>query len=135
MIEKIIEWSVNNRFLVLLATVAIVLGGIVAVSTTPLDAIPDLSDVQGIEINQEIIGVEKDLMKQAVSEEFDFTQFEDKRCEEVDKLIERVALGEDLPEIEKKAETKEKKADADKERLERLKTMLKDKSVESKAEA
>lgn len=48
MIERIIEWSVNNRFLVILATIAIILGGIVAVSTTPLDAIPDLSDVQVI---------------------------------------------------------------------------------------
>lgn len=48
MIEKIIEWSVNNRFLVILATIAIVLGGFIAVSTTPLDAIPDLSDVQVI---------------------------------------------------------------------------------------
>ena len=48
MIEKIIEWSVNNRFLIILATIAIVLGGFIAVSTTPLDAIPDLSDVQVI---------------------------------------------------------------------------------------
>ena len=48
MIERIIEWSVNNRFLVILATIAIILGGFVAVSTTPLDVIPDLSDVQVI---------------------------------------------------------------------------------------
>ncbi|MCJ7802125.1 MAG: efflux RND transporter permease subunit, partial [Candidatus Marinimicrobia bacterium] len=48
MIERIIEWSVNNRFLVILATIAITIGGIVAVATTPVDAIPDLSDVQVI---------------------------------------------------------------------------------------
>ena len=48
MIEKIIEWSVNNRFIVILATIAVILGGVVAISTTPLDAIPDLSDVQVI---------------------------------------------------------------------------------------
>jgi len=48
MIEKIIEWSVNNRFIVILATIAIIIGGFVAIATTPLDAIPDLSDVQVI---------------------------------------------------------------------------------------
>ncbi len=48
MIEKIIEWSINNRFIVVLATVFVILGGFVAMSTTPLDAIPDLSDVQVI---------------------------------------------------------------------------------------
>lgn len=48
MIEKIIEWSINNRFLVILATVFVILGGFVALTTTPLDAIPDLSDVQVI---------------------------------------------------------------------------------------
>ncbi|MFQ6604035.1 MAG: efflux RND transporter permease subunit [Fidelibacterota bacterium] len=48
MIEKIIEWSINNRFLVILAMVFIILGGFLAMSTTSLDAIPDLSDVQVI---------------------------------------------------------------------------------------
>ncbi|HDY76098.1 MAG TPA: efflux RND transporter permease subunit, partial [Candidatus Marinimicrobia bacterium] len=48
MIEKIIEWSINNRFLVILATIFIILGGSIALVTTPLDAIPDLSDVQVI---------------------------------------------------------------------------------------
>ena len=48
MIEKIIEWSVNNKFMVLLATVFVISGGLVAMSNTPLDAIPDLSDVQVI---------------------------------------------------------------------------------------
>ncbi|MDY7031332.1 MAG: efflux RND transporter permease subunit [Thermodesulfobacteriota bacterium] len=48
MIEKIIEWSVKNKFMVILATVFIVLGGTIAMLNTPLDAIPDLSDVQVI---------------------------------------------------------------------------------------
>lgn len=48
MINRVIEWSVHNRFLVLLASVAIVGAGLWALRTTPLDAIPDLSDVQVI---------------------------------------------------------------------------------------
>ena len=48
MINWIIAWSLRNRFLVLLATAAIVVAGLWAMSTTPLDAIPDLSDVQVI---------------------------------------------------------------------------------------
>ena len=48
MIEKIIEWSINNRFMVILATIFAVVGGFWAMATTPLDAIPDLSDVQVI---------------------------------------------------------------------------------------
>lgn len=48
MIEKIIDWSLNNRFLVLLLTVVLIIGGIFSVKNTPLDAIPDLSDVQVI---------------------------------------------------------------------------------------
>ena len=48
MIEKIIQWSINNRFLVILATIFIILGGFYSMLKTPLDAIPDLSDVQVI---------------------------------------------------------------------------------------
>lgn len=48
MIEKIIEWSINNKFIVLLATLFLILGGIMALVETPVDAIPDLSDVQVI---------------------------------------------------------------------------------------
>ncbi|WP_223788516.1 efflux RND transporter permease subunit [Marinicella meishanensis] len=48
MIEAIIKWSIKQRFLVLLATSFIVIGGVVAVKNTPVDAIPDLSDVQVI---------------------------------------------------------------------------------------
>ncbi len=48
MIDRVIAWSLENRFLVLLATAAVIGGGIWAMMTTPLDAIPDLSDVQVI---------------------------------------------------------------------------------------
>jgi Cu(I)/Ag(I) efflux system membrane protein CusA/SilA len=48
MLARVIEWSVRNVFLVLLATFFIVAAGIYAVVRTPLDAIPDLSDVQVI---------------------------------------------------------------------------------------
>jgi Cu(I)/Ag(I) efflux system membrane protein CusA/SilA len=48
MLSKIIEWSGRNRFLVLLATLFIVVWGVFAVLRTPIDALPDLSDVQVI---------------------------------------------------------------------------------------
>ncbi|MEX8505980.1 efflux RND transporter permease subunit [Leptothrix ochracea] len=48
MLAHIIDWSGRNRFLVLLATLFVILGGGVAVVQTPLDALPDLSDVQVI---------------------------------------------------------------------------------------
>ena len=48
MIRRVIEWSVNNRFLVLLATLFATAWGVWAVMSTPIDALPDLSDVQVI---------------------------------------------------------------------------------------
>src|SRR5262245_47081524 len=48
MIEKVIEYSIHNRFLVLLLAVALALGGVYAVLNTPVDAIPDLSENQVI---------------------------------------------------------------------------------------
>ncbi|MFO7553872.1 MAG: efflux RND transporter permease subunit [Desulfobacterales bacterium] len=48
MIKKIIEYSVHNRFLIILGTLFVIAAGIYAVLNTPLDAIPDLSDVQVI---------------------------------------------------------------------------------------
>ena len=48
MIAAIIRWSARNVFLVGLATLFVTLAGIYAVSRVPLDAIPDLSDVQVI---------------------------------------------------------------------------------------
>jgi copper/silver efflux system protein len=48
MIAKLIRWSISNRFLVMLATLMIAAWGVWAMLRTPLDAIPDLSDVQVI---------------------------------------------------------------------------------------
>ncbi len=48
MIAALIRWSILNRFLVLMATLLMTAVGIWAVRTTPIDALPDLSDVQVI---------------------------------------------------------------------------------------
>ncbi|MCF2948819.1 efflux RND transporter permease subunit [Paraglaciecola aquimarina] len=48
MIESIIRWSVGNRFFVLLTTLILAFGGMFALKNTPVDALPDLSDVQVI---------------------------------------------------------------------------------------
>ena len=48
MIARLIRWSIANRFLVLLATVGLTAWGIWSVQRTPVDALPDLSDVQVI---------------------------------------------------------------------------------------
>ena len=48
MITAIIRWSVHNRLFVLLATAVLVMVGIYSVKNTPVDALPDLSDVQVI---------------------------------------------------------------------------------------
>jgi Cu(I)/Ag(I) efflux system membrane protein CusA/SilA len=48
MLNRIIEWSARNVLIVLLATFFVVAVGVYSVSTTPVDAIPDLSDVQVI---------------------------------------------------------------------------------------
>jgi Cu(I)/Ag(I) efflux system membrane protein CusA/SilA len=48
MISAIIRWSVYNRFLVVLSTFIIIGAGIYTLKNTPIDAIPDLSDVQVI---------------------------------------------------------------------------------------
>src|ERR1700742_1717585 len=48
MIERIIELSIRNRFLVLIAAAALTVAGIYATLNTPVDAIPDLSENQVI---------------------------------------------------------------------------------------
>ena len=48
MIKAIIDGSIRNKFLVIIATVLLILAGLWALKNTPLDAIPDLSDVQVI---------------------------------------------------------------------------------------
>ena len=48
MIEKIIELSIRNRFVVLILAAALTVAGVYAVLNTPVDAIPDLSENQVI---------------------------------------------------------------------------------------
>ncbi len=48
MIPAIIRWSLNNRFVVLVFTLFLVFAGLFSVKNTPVDALPDLSDVQVI---------------------------------------------------------------------------------------
>ena len=48
MLEHIIDWSIKNKFIVLLVTVFVTIGGVYTLTKTPVDAIPDLSDVQVI---------------------------------------------------------------------------------------
>ena len=48
MIERIIRWSLGNRLLVLLLSAVVAAWGVYAMRATPVDAIPDLSDVQVI---------------------------------------------------------------------------------------
>ena len=48
MLQRIIDFSLKNKFIVMLATVVLVFGGVYAVRNIPLDAIPDLSDTQVI---------------------------------------------------------------------------------------
>jgi len=48
MIASIIHWSIRNRFFILLSTFVLLGAGIYSVKQTPIDAIPDLSDVQVI---------------------------------------------------------------------------------------
>ena len=52
MLQRIIEYSVRNRFLVILVTLLLIAGGTVALVEIPLDAIPDLSDVQVIVLTE-----------------------------------------------------------------------------------
>ena len=48
MIARLIHWSISNRFSVLIATVLLAAWGVVSLVSTPLDALPDLSDTQVI---------------------------------------------------------------------------------------
>ena len=48
MIGRLIVWSANNRLFVVLGALALVLGGLLALRSTPIDALPDLSDTQVI---------------------------------------------------------------------------------------
>jgi cobalt-zinc-cadmium resistance protein CzcA len=46
MIERILEWSLKNRFLVIIASLILVVGGLTAMAKLPIDAVPDVTNVQ-----------------------------------------------------------------------------------------
>ena len=48
MLKGVIDFSLKNKFIVLLTTIGFILGGVYAAKNVPIDAIPDLSDVQVI---------------------------------------------------------------------------------------
>src|SRR6476469_4738786 len=48
MISRVIEWCASNRFLVFIGVLVLVFGGIWSLQRVPLDALPDISDVQVI---------------------------------------------------------------------------------------
>jgi Cu(I)/Ag(I) efflux system membrane protein CusA/SilA len=66
MTEKIIEWSARNKFYIFLATIFVIAWGVWAAYRTPLDAIPDLSDVQVI-VFTEWKGQSPDLVEDQVT--------------------------------------------------------------------
>ena len=66
MLNRLIEWSARNVFIVLLATGFIAAWGVYALVRTPVDAIPDLSDVQVI-VYTEWPGRSPDLVEDQVT--------------------------------------------------------------------
>ena len=62
MIERTIDWCARNRFLVFTGTFVLTLWGIWAMTNTPLDAVPDISDVQVI-VSTEWMGRSPDLIE------------------------------------------------------------------------
>jgi copper/silver efflux system protein len=66
MIARIIDWCASNRFLVFTATVMLTAWGIWAMANTPLDAVPDISDVQVI-VSTEWTGRSPDLIEDQIT--------------------------------------------------------------------
>ena len=66
MIERLIDWCARNRFLVFTGTAVLTLWGIWAATATPLDAVPDISDVQVI-VSTEWMGRSPDLIEDQVT--------------------------------------------------------------------
>jgi copper/silver efflux system protein len=66
MIERIIDWCTSNRFLVFTATAMMTAWGIWAMTRTPLDAVPDISDVQVI-VSTEWMGRSPDLIEDQIT--------------------------------------------------------------------
>src|SRR2546425_271539 len=66
MIHRVIDWCAANRFLVFTGTVVLTLWGIWAMTRTPLDAVPDISDVQVI-VSTEWMGRSPDLIEDQIT--------------------------------------------------------------------
>ena len=66
MIERTIDWCNENRFLVFIAAAALVFGGIWSLHQIPLDALPDISDVQVI-IHTEWMGQPPNIIEDQVT--------------------------------------------------------------------
>src|SRR5436309_9932020 len=66
MIERVIDWCASNRFLVFTGTVIVTVWGIWAMTKTPLDAVPDISDVQVI-VSTEWMGRSPDLIEDQIT--------------------------------------------------------------------
>jgi Cu(I)/Ag(I) efflux system membrane protein CusA/SilA len=66
MISRIIDWCAGNRFLVFTGTVVLTLWGIWAMAATPLDAVPDISDVQVI-VSTEWMGRSPDIIEDQIT--------------------------------------------------------------------
>jgi Cu(I)/Ag(I) efflux system membrane protein CusA/SilA len=66
MIERIIDWCAANRFLVFTGTIILTVWGIWAMTKTPLDAVPDISDVQVI-VSTEWMGRSPDLIEDQIT--------------------------------------------------------------------
>ena len=66
MISRIIDWCAGNRFLVFTGTIVLTLWGIWAVTVTPLDAVPDISDVQVI-VSTEWMGRSPDIIEDQIT--------------------------------------------------------------------
>jgi len=66
MIERIIDWCARNRFLVFTGTLVLTFWGIWAMTATPVDAVPDISDVQVI-VSTEWMGRSPDLIEDQIT--------------------------------------------------------------------
>jgi Cu(I)/Ag(I) efflux system membrane protein CusA/SilA len=66
MIARVIDWCTGNRFLVFTGTVVLTLWGVWAMTATPLDAVPDISDVQVI-VATEWMGRSPDIIEDQIT--------------------------------------------------------------------
>ena len=66
MIGRIIDWCAGNRFLVFTGTIVLTLWGVWAMTSTPLDAVPDISDVQVI-VSTEWMGRSPDIIEDQIT--------------------------------------------------------------------